>query len=109
DRPDPGRRTGVWHQRMGGEEWCEMLFDPYRAHTRTSAPMRDGERLVEIEVSTIRSEDAGSGQTDHGVEIGPVYIDLTTVTVDDLGETTNPGFEHTVCGRIGDHHRGETV
>lgn len=46
--------------------------------------MRDGESLVKVEMANIRPALGWRRQSDHGVEVCTVEVDLSTVAVDDL-------------------------
>ncbi|MNE25727.1 hypothetical protein D3C80_1190640 [compost metagenome] len=80
-----------------------MRLDADRPHARTAAAMRNAEGLVQVEVGNVRTDIAGTGKADHGVHVGAIKIDLTTVFVGDLANLANRLLEHTVSGRVCDH------
>ena len=75
---------------MVREEGSKMSADADRADPGTSAPMRDGECLVQIEVGDVGAKATRLRQTDERVEVGPVDIDLPAGVVDDLDRAVMP-------------------
>ena len=43
---------------MSGQEGCQMFGDADRAHARTTAAVRDGEGLVQIQVAHVGADDS---------------------------------------------------
>ncbi|MNE25736.1 hypothetical protein D3C80_1190730 [compost metagenome] len=80
-----------------------MRLDADRPHARTAAAMRNAEGLVQVEVGNVRTDIAGTGKADHGVHVGAVEIDLSTMLVGDLADLANRLLKHAVGRRIGDH------
>jgi hypothetical protein len=54
---------------------------PDRANTGTAAAVRNGERLVEVEVRNVSPDVAVAGETEKRVEVCAVDVDLTTGVV----------------------------
>lgn len=103
ERGSRNRTFTTVRRRMAGKEGSKMRLDADRPHARTTAAMRNAEGLVQVEVRNIRTDIAGTGETDHGVHVGAVEIDLTAMLVGDLADLANRLLEHAVGGRIGDH------
>ena len=62
---------------------------------------------MQIQMRDIATELTRCAQADHGVEVGAVNIDLSTVLVHDVADVGDAFLKHAVCGRIGNHQRGE--
>ena len=80
---------------------------PNRAHARAAAAMRNGKRLVQIDVSDIGADLGRSADAHQRVEIGAVHVDLPTMVMNDLTNIPYPLLKDTVCRRVSDHQRGE--
>ena len=65
--------------------------------------MRDGERLVKVEVTYVGTNHPWACQSDLSVHVGAVHVDLTTMGMNQLRDFEDRGFEHPVCRRIRDH------
>ena len=66
---------------------------PYAGAT---AAVGNAKSLVEVDVSDIRAEIAGPAQSDHGVHVGAIEIDLTAVGMHDIASVANARFEYAV-------------
>ena len=80
-----------------------------RADARAAAPVRDAERLVQVEVADVRAEVAGPGEPDQRVQVRAVDVDLAATGVHDLAQLADPRLEHAVRGGVRDHDRREPV
>src|SRR5215469_5493339 len=80
-----------------------MRFDSDWTNTWTAASMRNTKCLVEIQVTNIRTEVRRPAQTDQGVQIRSVHIDLTAIPMDYLTQADNALFKDAVSRRIGHH------
>ena len=49
-----------------------------------------GESLVQVHVTNITTTDRWIGQSDLGVEVGTIKVDLATIVVDDLASLLSP-------------------
>ena len=78
-----------------------------RPHPRTTAPVRDAEGLVEVEVTDVSPDVARAAEPDHRVHVGAVEIDLAPMLVDDRADVLDALLEHAVRARIGHHEGGE--
>ena len=80
-----------------------MLLDDDGAHTRTTAAVRDGEGLVQVEVGHIATEVTRAQQPREGVEVGAVDVDLAAGVVDEGGDLSDLRLEDAVGGRVREH------
>lgn len=80
-----------------------------RADARAAAAVRDAERLVQVEVGHVAAEVARLGETDQGVEVGAVHVDLAARVVHLAADVGDVLLENTVRGGVGDHEDGELV
>ena len=81
-----------------------MSGHPYRPHPRPAPSMGDAECLMEIEVADVSSIHAWLAQTNLGIEVGAIEIDLAAMFVHHVAELANAGFKHAV-GRGVSHHQ----
>lgn len=88
---------------VGGQEGEEMRRNADGAHAGAAAAVGDAECLVEIEVANIRSEVSRAAETDLGIHVCAVEIDLTTRFVDERADFADCGFEDAVGRGVGDH------
>ena len=65
--------------------------------------MRDAERLVQVEVRHIGARLRQSHESDEGVHVRPVHVDLPTRLVNGRADLAQTGLEDTVRGRVGEH------
>src|SRR3954452_23267796 len=80
-----------------------------RPHARTTPAVRDGERLVQIEVRDVGAELAGPGDAHERVEVRAVEVYLTALFVHDRTDLADLFLVHAVRRRIGDHQCGEII
>ena len=80
-----------------------------RADAGSAAAVGDAERLVQVQVADVAAEPAGPGHADQRVEVGAVDVDLAAVLVHDVADLDDPGLEHAVGRRVGDHEGGQPV
>ena len=71
--------------------------------------MRDGEGLVQVQVTDIGTDEAWVGQTDLRIHIRPIHIDESSAVVDALAEVDDVRLKDPVRTGIGDHHCCEVV
>ena len=86
-----------------------MGADADRADARTAASVGDAERLVQVEMADVGPERARLGQSDEGVEVGAVDVDLPAGVVDETADLADALLEHAVRRRIGEHHRPDPL
>ena len=94
---------------MSGQVRREVLRHGDRAHARTAAAVRDGKRLVKIEVTHIGADRRRTREPDLRVHVGAVHVHLAAMLVDDGADLADFFLEHTVRRRIRDHQRRELV
>ena len=117
DRQDAGAAIGrradraflAFQPSMAGQEGRQVRLDADGADARTAAAVGDAEGLVQVEVGDVTAELTRGAETDHGVHVGAVDIDLAAVVMDHLADLADGLFEHPVGGRVGDHQRGQAL
>ena len=80
-----------------------------RSHAGSAAAVGDAESLVQVQVADVRADVARAAETDLGVHVGAVHVDLAAVLVDDPADLPDRALEDAVGRRVGDHQRGERV
>ena len=73
-----------------------MLGHADRANSWTTPSMRDAEGLVEIQVADIRTDVTGAAESDLGVHVSAVHVDLTTCLVDHGADLLDSRLEDAV-------------
>ncbi len=86
-----------------------MRLYPDWPHAGAAAAMWNGKCLVQIQMADIAANLAGFDQPDHGVQIGPVNINLPAVIMGDLADRAHGFLKHPMCGGVGDHAGGKPV
>ena len=86
-----------------------MLRHRDRSDTGTAAAVRDAEGLVQVEVGDVTAEATGLCQSEQGVEVGAVDVDLTAVAVDEVAHVADALLVHPVRRGVGHHDRGQAV
>ena len=84
-------------QRVAREERGQVSADADRAHAGTAAAVRDAERFMQVQVTDVRADVAGSAQPDLSVHVGAVHVDLTAVLVHDLADLVGSASSNTPC------------
>ncbi|MNN20481.1 hypothetical protein D3C81_1337620 [compost metagenome] len=97
------------HHRMTGDERLEVCTDANRPHAWAAATVRDAEGLVQVHVRDIGANVSRPRETDLGVQVGAVHVDLATVLVHDLTDFPNALLIHTMCRRVGNHQAGQPL
>src|ERR1043165_9888627 len=72
-------------------------------------PVRDAERLMQVQVANVRTKVSGSAKSDLSVHVRPVHVDLAPIAVDNVANLPDRFLENSVGGRIRDHQRGQLV
>src|SRR5437870_10438200 len=72
-----------------------------------AAAVWNAKGLVQIQMANVRAVIPGTTETDLGIHVRAIHVDLTAVRVHDVANFANGGFKHTVRGGIGHHPRGE--
>ncbi len=86
-----------------------MRPDRHRTDPGPAAAVRDGERLVQVQVGHVATELPGLGVAEQRVEVRPVDVHLAAVLVDGPAQLADPVLEGAVGRRVGHHDRGEVV
>ena len=81
---------------MGGEEGGEMVCDCDGADAWSSPAVGDTESFVKVEVAGIDSKFARSTDSDKGVQVCSVHINLSPRIVNFFADVTDRRFENTV-------------
>lgn len=72
-----------WDDTVTWDEWVKMLHVSDRSNTWSTTSVRDGECLMEIEMTNISTDEAWRGETKLSIKVGTVHVDLTSILVDD--------------------------
>jgi hypothetical protein len=104
-----GLVTSGLDDRVAGKEWLQMGSHTDRSDSRSTAAVRDTEGLVQIEMAHVGADSSRVGQTDLGVEVGAVEVDLTAVAMDDFACLADAFFKDTECRGVGDHECSQAV
>jgi hypothetical protein len=83
----------------------QMLRHSDRTHAGAAAPVRNRERLVQVQVADVSANRRRAGQADLGVHVGAVHVHLAAVLMDDGAHVDDGVFEHAVRRGIGNHQR----
>ena len=94
---------------MTGQVLGQVLAHRDRTHAGAAAPVRDAERLVQIEVADVAAEPAGPGQPDQGVEVGAVDVHLAADVVHRRADLGDVVLVDAVRRRVGDHQRRQPI
>ena len=97
------------HGRVSRKGGSQGLCDADRSHARSAAPVRDAERLVQVEVTDIGADIRRPADADLGVEVRAIHIDLATRLVHDPADLADRRFKDAMRRRVGHYHRGERV
>ena len=89
------------------EELLEALAHTDGTGAGTTATMRRGERLVEVDVHHVEAHVAGAADAKHRVEVGTVVVHQRAAVVDEAGNLGNLILEETEGVGVGHHHRGD--
>ena len=84
-----------------------MGFDSDWTNAWAPSSMRNTERLVEIQVANVRTQVGWPAQTNQGVQIRSVHINLTAVPMDNLAQVDNAFFKDAVSRGIRHHQCAE--
>src|SRR6476646_8996310 len=103
-RIDAGGRTGRGGQWVIGQERRQVFADGDWTDARTTAAVRDAERLVQVQVRDVAAETARPGHPDQRVQICAVDVDLTAGRMDRVRQFGDRVLEDAVRRRVGHHH-----
>ena len=85
-----------------------MFADGHGAHAGSATSVRDTEGLVQVEVADIGAELSWLRQSDQGMEVCAVDINLATCIVHHCADVDDRLFENPVSRGVGHHQRCET-
>ncbi|GKT96520.1 hypothetical protein Ct61P_14370 [Colletotrichum tofieldiae] len=97
---------------LGGaarEVGAEVLLDADGPDTGTTATMGNAESLVEVKMADVGADLAGRADTNLGVHVGAVHVDLAAVLVNKVAGLLDARLKDSVSARIGDHKGAKLV
>ena len=97
--------TSAWPR----QERRQMRGHADRPHPRPAAAVRDGERLVQVQVADVGADRRRAGQAHLRVHVRPVHVHLAAVRVDDRADVLDVLLEDAVRRRVGDHQARQAV
>jgi hypothetical protein len=74
---------------MAGQEGNELTGNADWADAGSATAVRDAECFVEVEVANIGTDETGAGESDLGIHVGAVHVDLAAVLVDELADVAD--------------------
>ncbi|MNF64108.1 hypothetical protein D3C84_458310 [compost metagenome] len=84
-----------------------MLAHTDRPHAGTAATVGNAEGLVQVHVGHVGAYVGRPRQTDLGVEVGAVHVDLAAVAMDDLADLADALLVDAMGRGVGDHQAGQ--
>ena len=82
-----------------------MSLNTNGARAGAASSVRLGERLVKVEMDSVKTHQSGRCDTENGVKVRSIVVHLATRLVNDSARFGNIGFKQTKRVWIGDHHR----
>ena len=82
----------VFHAKMSGQIRHELLSNSDRTNARAAAPVRYTKGLVQVQMANISANEARAGQPDLCIHIGPIHVDLASMSVNDFTNLHNGGL-----------------
>mmetsp|Transcript_2617 Transcript_2617/g.7893 ORF Transcript_2617/g.7893 Transcript_2617/m.7893 type:complete len:987 (-) Transcript_2617:315-3275(-) len=95
--------------RVRRHERRQVGLDADGSHSWTASSVGDAERLVQVQVAHVSSDDARRREADLGVHIGAIHVHLTAVLVDDPADLVGAILVDTMGGRVRDHEGCQVV
>ena len=71
--------------------------------------MRNAECFVQVYMRDVSSNISWLCYSNLRIEIGAIHIHLATMIMNNLANLLHGFFIHSVCGRVGNHQRGEII
>merc|ERR1719223_1079471 len=71
--------SGNWNFTVTWDEWLQMLLESNGSDTWSTTTVRNGEGLMQVQVTNIGTNGSWRGQTQLGIHVGTIHIDLSTV------------------------------
>src|SRR5665213_3800021 len=85
-----------------------MRRDGDRSDARTTATVRNAERLVQVQMRHIRAYRTRPGQPDESIEVGAIDVNLATHLMHGHTYLANTYLENTMRRGISQHDRGDS-
>ena len=73
-----------------------MLGNADRSDSRPAAAVWNAKSLVQIQMANVRAVITGAAETDLGIHVCAVHVNLTAVRVYDIANFTNGRFKNAV-------------
>ena len=86
-----------------------MFFNSNWSHSRTTSSVRNAESFVKVQVADISPEIPRGSQTNLGIHVGSVQINLTAESVYCVNRGPHGVLVDSVSRRISDHETAESV
>ena len=86
-----------------GQERNQMFGNADWTYTRTSAAMGNAKSFMQIEMTNINAELSRTTESDLGVHVRSIHVNLAAVGVNDFGKVFDRFLEYSVGGWIGNH------
>mmetsp|Transcript_35867 Transcript_35867/g.100904 ORF Transcript_35867/g.100904 Transcript_35867/m.100904 type:complete len:267 (-) Transcript_35867:1366-2166(-) len=100
DRPDC---RGILHGFNGGvprQVWQKLFVHADRAETRAAAAVGNAKRFVEVQVTAVRSNSRGGGQTALSIHVRAIHVDEATMLVHGVANFPDTLLEYAVGGGV---------
>ena len=94
-------------RRVAGQKFHQVLGHADRPHARSAAAVRNAEGLVQVDMANVRADVRRTAESDLGVHVRAVHIDLAAAVVDNFADLHDALLEDAVGGGISDHEGGE--
>src|SRR5688572_13972041 len=94
---------------MPRKKWREMCRNTNRAHPGTTTAVRNGKRLVKIQMTYVGADRRGAGETHLRIHVRAVHVHLTPELMDYRADLLNSILEHSMCRWIRHHQRGQAI
>ena len=104
-----GMLTTHRHHGVAGQVRREMRGHGNRSHAGSSPAMRDGKRLVQVEMTDIGADLSRAREPNLRVHVGAVHVHLPAVLVHDVADFLDAILEHAVRGGIRNHQGGKPL
>ena len=88
---------------MAGQERRKMILSTNGANSGTTTTVGNGKGLVQVEMTNISSDFAGTGETHLCIQVGSVHIHLATMFVNKFADFFYCRFKHAECRGIRYH------
>ena len=99
----------VGHQHVPRQERRQVRGDANRPHARPAAAVRDGERLVQVQVADVGADRRRAGQAHLRVHVRAVHVHLAAVRVDRGADVLDVLLVDAVRRRVGDHQARQPI